>query len=97
MVLANMTFEIWRKARSKGRGRKEAELNMGEKVLKRSERNGPGKKGKVLPPVRISLARDSLSTFPTLLLNGIMILFARFFEDIKKHFRYIYKDQFLKS
>lgn len=53
MVLANMTFEIWRKARSKGRGRKEAELNMGEKVLKRSERNGPGKKGKVLPPLRI--------------------------------------------
>lgn len=45
MVLANMTFEIWRKARSKRGGgvlggRKEAELNMGEKVLKRSERNG---------------------------------------------------------
>lgn len=47
MVLANMTFEIWRKARSKVRegggvlgGRKETELNMGEKVLKRSERNG---------------------------------------------------------
>lgn len=55
MVLANMTFEIWRKARSKvrgggegkgrgavcsARGRKEAELNMGEKVLRQSERNG---------------------------------------------------------
>lgn len=55
MVLANMTFEIWRKARSKvregegrggavcsARGRKEAELNMGEKVLRQSERNGCG-------------------------------------------------------
>lgn len=49
MVLANMTFEIWRKARSKVRegggvlgGRKETELNMGEKVLKRETEKRQG-------------------------------------------------------
>lgn len=47
MVLANMTFEIWRKARSKRGGgvlggRKEAELNMGEKVLKRETEKRQG-------------------------------------------------------
>lgn len=49
MVLANMTFEIWRKARSKVErgggvlgGRKEAELNMGEKVLKRETEKRQG-------------------------------------------------------
>lgn len=64
MVLANMTFEIWRKARSKVR-----EGGRCTRWKKRGgiEHGGEGveeereKKGKVLFPARISLAGDSLS------------------------------------
>lgn len=67
MVLANMTFEIWRKARSKVRGgrctrwKKRGGIEHGGEGVE--EEREKRKKGKVLFPARISLAGDSLSIF----------------------------------
>lgn len=76
MVLANMTFEIWRKARSKvreggrcTRWKKRGGIEHGEEGVE--EEREKRKKGKVLFPARISLAGDSLSIFAAFIVQSL--------------------------